>query len=359
MTRRCGCTGLPRPLGERRLVAGEPALGRADQVAHLRVGGAQFGEDFLGGDAAVHDPDPLGRAVAAADRREHPAQGRLVGGVAREHLVGERQALRSDHEGDDDLHAVAAFVAAVAETAGIVFVGRHVALEVGARQIVEQHLVARAEQIAPALAQVAEEFLLQRQEQIVAAVERVILHGARVHPEEIGEGGRAEPNPVQPPLAAGREQPVNHEDAQHFFPIGVLAADRQARAEEVIQMQRAPEMVAEPARAPLAGMLEAQRVEAHLHRVGAAGRRRAVGGEQRELAQRARMLVKDGDGAFPRELLAVIDLTEVEHVALRDLAARVATALHDRPRAVLLAVLPPHTALQEHAGSLADRGPAR
>ena len=81
----------------------------------------------------IHDPDPLGLAVAAADGREHPAQGGLVGRVAREHLVGERQALRRDDEGDDNLHTVAAFVAAVTETAGIVFVGGHLTLEVGAR----------------------------------------------------------------------------------------------------------------------------------------------------------------------------------------------------------------------------------
>ncbi len=44
---------LPGPIGQRRLVAGEPALGCADEVAHGRSGGTKFGEDFLGGNAAI------------------------------------------------------------------------------------------------------------------------------------------------------------------------------------------------------------------------------------------------------------------------------------------------------------------
>jgi hypothetical protein len=161
---------------------------RADEVTHAGVLGAQLGEDLLGGDAAIHHPDALGRAVAAADGGEHLAQGGLVGGVAGEHLVGEGQAFGRDDEGDDDLHAVAAFIPAVAEAARVGLVVGHVALEVGAGQVVEQDLVAHAEQVAPALAQVGEEVLFVREQQVVAAVESVVLHRARIDVEKVGQG---------------------------------------------------------------------------------------------------------------------------------------------------------------------------
>ncbi|MBI3885125.1 MAG: hypothetical protein HY302_05280 [Opitutae bacterium] len=91
----------------------------------------------------------------------------------------------------------------------------------------------------------AEEFLLEREEQIVTAVERVGLHRPGVGAEQIRQRCRAKPMPVQPPPAARREQPVKHEDAQHFFPIRILAEGRQARLEKIIQVQRAPELVPE------------------------------------------------------------------------------------------------------------------
>ena len=93
-----------------------------------------------------------------------------------------------------------------------------------------------------------------------------------------------------------------------------------------------------------------------MDRRDAVGGRRAIGGEQGELARLARAFIEDGDGAFPGETLAVVDLAKVKHMALRHLAPRVALALHDRPAAMRLPVLVPRPTFEEHAGSLADRG---
>jgi len=119
---------------------------------------------------------------------------------------------------------------------------------------------------------VREELLLQRQDQIVAAIERIILHRAPVHAEQTGQRCSAKPMTVQPPLAPRRKQPVNHEDAQHFLPIGGFAAHRQPCAKKIVQVQRAPEVIAEPARAPLPRMLQAQFTQAHLQGVHLARR---------------------------------------------------------------------------------------
>ena len=88
------------------------------------------------------------------------------------------------------MYGVAVPVAAVAETAGIVLVGRHVTLGAGARQSLAQHFEARAEEVAPALAEGGEEFRFVRREPVVTAAEEVILRGAGVDPRQVGQHGR-------------------------------------------------------------------------------------------------------------------------------------------------------------------------
>lgn len=77
----------------------------------------------------------------------------------------------------------------------------------------------------------------------MATVQRVGLHRAGVHAEQIAQRRRGRSPPVQPPLAAG-EQPVDHEKPQHLFPIGTLAGERQAHAEKILEMQRTPQLIA-------------------------------------------------------------------------------------------------------------------
>ena len=72
---------------------GEPPLGRADEIGDGRLGGAHLGENVLGRNAAIHHPDALRLAVLRLDLVQEGAQRRLVGGVPRQHLIGERKAL--------------------------------------------------------------------------------------------------------------------------------------------------------------------------------------------------------------------------------------------------------------------------
>ena len=48
---------------------------------------------------------------------------------------------------------------------------------------------------------------------------------------------------VQPPLAAEGEQPLDHEDAQDLFLVGVRVADGPPVAEKIFEMERAPKLV--------------------------------------------------------------------------------------------------------------------
>src|ERR1700682_3682210 len=101
---------------------------------------------------------------------------------------------------------------------------------------------------------------------------------------------------MYPPFAARREQPVNDKDAQDFFPIGVFTAHGQPGAKKIVEMEPAPELISQPAGAPLAGTAQGQLAQAHLQRIHSAQRRRAVFWEQRELTLFTGTFVEDGDG---------------------------------------------------------------
>lgn len=279
--------------------------------------------------------------------------------LRRINLIGERKALGRDDQGDDHLHAVAATIPAVAEAAGILRRLGRVALEVGARQVVEEHLVTRVEEVRPAFAQMDKDRVLVLEQAVVPAIERIILGDTPVHAEQIGQRGGVEPVAVQAPLRAGRDEPVKHEHAQDFFPIGALAALAQTLGEEGVEPEAAPEQVAQPARAPLPRAREAQAVEPHLQGLDLRGRRGrgAVRGEQRHLARLARAFVDHLQRSLPRLPLAVVELAKVKDVAVRHLAPVVTTALHDRPTPVDLPILATLAALQEHAPTLPKRGP--
>src|SRR4051794_25517360 len=64
-----------------------------------------------------------------------------------------------------------------------------------------------------------------------------------------------------------------------------------------------------------------------------------VGGKQGQLPGLLHLFVKGLDRPAPGFVLAVVDLAEIKHLALDDLAAGAALAFHNAPIAVLLAVL--------------------
>ena len=130
---------------------------------------AHLGENRLGRDAAIHHPDASGLAVLRLDLAEEAAQRRLVGGVAGQHFVGKRQAVRRHHQGDHHLRTVRPLVAAIAVAALVAF--GHIGgidLEIGAGQVVEQNVEAGVEQVAPAVDEMAEQRLLVGEQVVVA-----------------------------------------------------------------------------------------------------------------------------------------------------------------------------------------------
>ena len=137
------------------------------------------------------------------DLGEKVAQRRLVRGVPRQNLVGERQTFRRHHQRDHHLHAVRPTIARIAEASFVVLGKRRLGLEIRADQIIEQEIEARVEQVAPALRQMIEQHLLVLQQPIMTATELVDLGEPEIAAQQVGEPRPFEPFPMQPPFPPG------------------------------------------------------------------------------------------------------------------------------------------------------------
>jgi hypothetical protein len=80
------------------------------------AGGAHLSQHLLGRHAAVHQPNAARPAVLPLDAFKKAPQRRLVGGVAGQHLIGQRQTFGGHHQSDDDLHAIRPVIARIPET---------------------------------------------------------------------------------------------------------------------------------------------------------------------------------------------------------------------------------------------------
>ena len=118
----------------------------------------------------------------------------VLSGVAGHDFVGDGEALGTDDEGDDDLDAVGPLVPAV-PMLPLAAIGR-IGLEVGTRQIVEEDVECRVEQVFPPPGQVVEEIPFVFEQSVQALVEFVDLHQFEAGPEEIGQGACLVPLPV-------------------------------------------------------------------------------------------------------------------------------------------------------------------
>lgn len=234
------------------LQRGEPTLGRAHQIAHRRRAAAHLPEDFLRGDAAIHDPHTLGLAILIFDLGEEVFERRFVRRVSRQHFISKRITLGCDDERDDDLHAVAALVTTVAEAAQTGGLVRRITFKISARQVVEEHLILRIKQVAPALSEMVKERALVLQQLVVARVEAVLFGESEVTAEQVANRAVIKPMPVQTPFAARVNQTVEDQRLQHQIPACALAAGRQVFEPKGIQAQLPPQLAAQPAGTPLA-----------------------------------------------------------------------------------------------------------
>jgi hypothetical protein len=199
------------------------------QIPHRRVAGTHLGQHRFRRNTAIHDPHPPGPAVLLLDLgQEHP-QRRAIGRVAGQHLVGQRQPVRCHHQRDPHVRTVQPLVAAVAVPTFVALghVGS-VDLEIGAGEIVEQHVELGIEQVTPACHQVGEQICFVGQQKIVTGIEFVRFGQSEVRTQQVSHRRAAKPFAVQFPLAARRNEPIAGQHLQNLIPTRAFAASRQA-----------------------------------------------------------------------------------------------------------------------------------
>ena len=122
-------------------------LRRSDDVAPSGL--AQPRKIVGAGHAAIGDPDAAHGPVARLHRVDDRLQSLRIVGIAGKDFVAQRKAVEAHHKADANLFAVGTMIAGIA--APCLAVGFRLSFEVGARHIVEQHLVLDGKQFAAVL----------------------------------------------------------------------------------------------------------------------------------------------------------------------------------------------------------------
>lgn len=113
------------------------------------------------------------------------------------------------------------------------------------------------------------------------------------------------------------------------------------RGEEGVEGELAIEFEGEPAAAPLTRTLEGKLIQPDADHARVVGGSRAVVREEGDLGSGVRAGRVGVEGFAPGGALGVIDLAQVEHLALHDAAVVEAFVFHHTPVGVFLAILPP------------------
>jgi hypothetical protein len=107
-------------------------------------------------------------------------------------------------------------------------------------------------------------------------------------------------------------------------------------------------MAGQPASAPLPRPVQPKAAEPDMHHIAVQCRGLPILGEQRDLSSLLAVLVKCFDRLAPARPLDIVDLAQIQHMALQRPPARHSPVLHDAPVAVLLAVLTANLMAQKH-----------
>ncbi len=177
-------------------------------------------------------------------------------------------------------------------------------LEIGAGQIIEQHIEAGVEQVAPASDQVREQRVLVLEQPVVTGIELVRLGQTKIAAQQVDHGTVAKPCAMQLPFAARGDQPIGHQNLEDLVPARPFAARRQALGPEPVQLQFAPQLTREPARSPLPRPPQTERRETKSHHPSVIAQRfAAVLREQRQRARHAGSGVEHLDRLTPNRSL--------------------------------------------------------
>ena len=237
-------------------------LRRADDVAP--AGLAQPRQILGAGHAAVGDPDASQHAMPRLHGGHDRLQGPRIVGIAGEHLVAERKAVEGHDQGDAHLLAVGAMIAGIAALR--LRVGFRLALEIGARDVVEQHFVLDREQLSAALRQMRFQRGLVREQAIERAIEPILVDLLIAELQQIAKRRAAIPILGNVQLARRLAEPRRHQHRRHLRPGDALLAHRQQPLAQLLEPHPAPQRQRQVDIAELTRALDANALQANRHR---------------------------------------------------------------------------------------------
>src|SRR5271169_5478324 len=140
-----------------------------------------------------------------------------------------------------------------------------------------------------------------------------------------------EPMPVQSPFAAGRNQLVADQRLQDVQPVRPFARGRQRRKPELVQSQLIPQKSGHPAGTPLTRPTQSHLAQSDRHHIAIERRGNTILGKQRNLFGLPGAFIEDLNRLAPRRFLAVVDLSEIQHLPSNHAAVVSAPVLYNGP----------------------------
>ena len=184
-------------------------------------------------------------------------------------------------------------------------------LEVRAGQIVQEHIKLHGEQVPPSPAQVLEELGLVDADAIETTIKPVLGRRLKIHAQQVAHRAAVKPLPMQPELAAGVDQAIDHQQLQDLGPGDRAAAAVQTTRPESPQVQVIPQPTAQPTVPKGARPPQLDPAETNANGVEGLRRDDAVFGKEAQLTMFVGRLVKDLQCVAPRGLLRIVDLAEI------------------------------------------------
>src|SRR5215471_18854817 len=211
------------PIGEFRTEPFQLRFRRADDVAPAGV--AQPGQIFRAGHAAVADPDATERAMPLLHGGHDRLQCARIVGIAGEHLIAQREAIKRYHERNAHLLAVGTVIAGIAALRLRIAV--YLALKKRTRDVVEQNLVLDREQLAATLRQMRLQRSFMPEQMIKGAIQAILVDLRLSELQQVTQRGAAIPVLGDVQLAGWLAQPGGHQHGGDFRPANTLLSDRQ------------------------------------------------------------------------------------------------------------------------------------
>ncbi len=217
---------------------------------------------------------------------------------------------------------------------------RRLTLEIGAGQIIEQHVVSKPKKIPPSLLQKAEQRCLVRHQFVQATIGVVFGHQSKILVEQIPHRALAVPLSVQTPLAARIDPTIGAQHHQQMIPGGSLPTGSQTLLPELTQLQLLPQPPEHPAGAPLPRTMNTQLGQAHLHRkMRSVNRNGPITGEKRQLGLLLSSHIKGFANLEPLCALRIVDFAQIKNVALDPTAPSAQNLFSEAVIMMLLAIL--------------------